>query len=205
MKRVHEKALVLMGLVAFLGACGGDSGSAVSVQPEASRCLSSELVERSKPDSLYERTGTSNLIFDTRTGLTWNNCLLPAVGALDSPNQGTNCMPAVRYSWNDARLAADTANTLNYRGYDDWRVPNAKELLSLVDDGCAVVAMNTEYFRQAQPDWHWTSSPAVGRAGKAWAVDFNFHPSRDDLEAGGAPWLKMSEKLFVRLVRGPGR
>ena len=55
-------------------------------------------------------------ITDRATGLTWSR---------DDSSTGMN--------WKDALTWVQTKNSLNYLGYSDWRLPNAKELESIVD------------------------------------------------------------------------
>jgi len=55
-------------------------------------------------------------ITDAATGLMW---------AQDDSGTGMN--------WEDALAWAQRANAESYRGYDDWRLPNVKELQSIVD------------------------------------------------------------------------
>ncbi len=55
-------------------------------------------------------------ISDNATGLMW------------AKNDSQSAM-----NWEDALAWAETQNTANYNGYNDWRVPNAKELHSVFD------------------------------------------------------------------------
>ncbi len=51
-------------------------------------------------------------------------------------------------SWKDALASCES---LDYAGYDDWRLPNVSELLSLVDEKKDVPpAINTVYFAGLQ-------------------------------------------------------
>ena len=59
-------------------------------------------------------------IFDQATGLTWMQ--------YDSGTYENNLSGAL--NWEEA---LDWAENLDYAGYDDWRLPNAKELQSIVD------------------------------------------------------------------------
>lgn len=47
------------------------------------------------------------------------------------------------FSWEDAIKKAMSSN---YAGHTDWRVPNSKELLSLVEWRCNYPAINLQYF-----------------------------------------------------------
>jgi len=55
-------------------------------------------------------------VTDDATGLMWSQ---------DDSGKGLN--------WEEALAWAQTKNSENYLGYDDWRLPNAKELQSIVD------------------------------------------------------------------------
>ncbi len=55
-------------------------------------------------------------VFDDATGLIW-----------DQEDSG------VSINWSEALAWVQTKNSENYKGYSDWRLPNAKEMQSIVD------------------------------------------------------------------------
>lgn len=61
------------------------------------------------------------------------------------------------YDWQEALKYADTSHLTNYT---DWRLPNTKELQSIVDyEKKTIPAINEEYFECTNPDsWFWTST-----------------------------------------------
>ena len=94
-------------------------------------------------------------VTDTATGLMWSR--------EDS---------AVGMTWQDALAWVQAKNTANYLGHNDWRLPNAKELHSLVNytnapDFNAKPAIDTEFFTctgitnengDADYPYYWTST-----------------------------------------------
>ncbi|MBS4097501.1 MAG: DUF1566 domain-containing protein, partial [Sulfuricella sp.] len=86
----------------------------------------------------------------TKTGLIWQRCLLG-----ESWN-GTACSgTASTYAWLNTFPAA--ANS-NLAGKTDWRLPSIKELLSIVETGCALPASNLAIFPSQGNDWLWSST-----------------------------------------------
>ncbi len=64
-------------------------------------------------------------VTDSLPGLMWDKCT--------SGQSGAGCAgTAVYYTWKQALALATSANTDNYKGHSDWRLPNIKELESLV-------------------------------------------------------------------------
>jgi hypothetical protein len=95
--------------------------------------------------SVPESTPTSSHIVHTdgtltalATGLMWKRCL-EGQTLVDGFCAG---MPII-YEWADALAAAHAAT---YAGYGDWRLPNPKELLSIVEDRCAAPGLNADLF-----------------------------------------------------------
>ena len=139
----------------------------------------------SNPDSVYTDHGNGT-VTDTRTGLMWKQC---AEGL-----SGATCQTgSVRFFlWADA-LADAEAST--FASYTDWRLPNVKELSSLVEDCRVSPSINTNRFPNTPGVGFWSSSP---RAAGAWQVGFNY---------GGAYGSPRTNSHIgrVRLVRGDSR
>ena len=95
--------------------------------------------------------------------------------------------------WEDALAYAQTQNNVNYLGHNDWRLPNAKELQSLVDYKRSPYATNTANVGpaintlfsctsilndggKADYPYYWTSTSAMSMANgsypSAWYVAF---------------------------------
>jgi hypothetical protein len=64
-------------------------------------------------------------------------------------------------TWEEALAWAEQKNTENYLGYSDWRLPNIKELQSIVDYSGTYPAIDQTYFNitGAEP-YFWSSSSA---------------------------------------------
>jgi len=72
-------------------------------------------------------------VVDSRTGLVWQRCLGGQVWNAET----TNCdMTATSKNWKEALESAP----------EGWRLPNIKELMSLVEHSCAFPALNTTVF-----------------------------------------------------------
>lgn len=136
------------------------------------------------PDSRYT-ANTNGTVVDKKTGLTWMRC------ALGQAWRNNSCIGSVNgYKWQDA---LQTAESTMFAGLNDWRLPNIKELQSLVENRCYEPAINLTAFPNATSDWFWSSSPNAISGSNAWTVDFD---AGDDW--GG---LLMGDSA-VRLVRG---
>lgn len=102
-------------------------------------------------------------VTDNRTGLVWARC---SVGETWSGSEctGTVSTPTHEQALQLARLATG------------WRLPNVKELSSIVDKGCQNPSIDSTVFPYPATRWiwYWTSSPLVGGGGtNAWVVNFS--------------------------------
>ncbi len=137
----------------------------------------------SNPDSIYELHGET--VTDTRTGLVWKRC---------SEGQswtGSICSgTASTHAWSAAlTLAEDTT----FAGHSDWRLPNLKELRSLVEECRINPAINDTVFPNTPPSsTFWSGSPYANDSDFAWFID-SF--------VGGADYNVRSNAESVRLVR----
>ncbi|WP_200153424.1 DUF1566 domain-containing protein [Chromatium okenii] len=116
------------------------------------------------------------------TGLMWAKC---SEGQTDSDCTGT----ATEMNWSAALTAA---NESLLGGYSDWRLPNLKELQTLVDYSRYSPAIDSSYFPNTPGAWFWSGSPYADNSGDAWIVDFY---------GGYAKNSSRISALSVRLVR----
>jgi hypothetical protein len=102
---------------------------------------------------------------------------------------------AVAVSW---EAALDYCETLVRAGRGDWRLPNTKELQSIVDYETKDPAINTAFFPNTKPDAtagsiYWTSTTQTMNSNYAWTVHF-YH--------GGIFRENKTEQHYVRCLRG---
>lgn len=104
----------------------------------------------------------------TTSGLEWSRCL---VGQSWNETESTCEGAAVKLTWQDALLLA---NTYDFGEHTDWRVPNLKELTSLVQRACVSPAIDLTVFPATLTGGYWTSTPntSADRAMEAWSVNF---------------------------------
>jgi hypothetical protein len=94
------------------------------------------------------------VVTDSATALVWDRCTWG--------QEGTACHGdgAVFPNWIDAMQVARIANEQHYRGYDDWRVPNERELESLVklDAEPPAPTIDAGTFPNTSSTFYWASS-----------------------------------------------
>ncbi|MGR8934918.1 MAG: Lcl C-terminal domain-containing protein [Gammaproteobacteria bacterium] len=140
-------------------------------------------IRETTPIAQFVVDSVAGTVLDTRTGLMWKRC---AEG-----RSGNHCEQDVFavYTWQEALQAAAASR---YAGYPDWRLPNAKELESLVEEKCRLPSINLAVFPNEPGDWYWSSSPFSQYDDYAWRVSF---------EEGDAYYNVRHSQLAVRLVR----
>jgi hypothetical protein len=99
-----------------------------------------------------------------RTGLKWKRC------AEGQTWNGSTCTgPASNLSWQYALFAARASS---FAGYTDWRLPNAKELESILEGKCYDPSVNASIFPNTPASNFWSASTVAKYQGSAWTVDF---------------------------------
>lgn len=132
------------------------------------------------PDSRYQVRPGGEEVLDLETNLIWRRC------SQGQTWTGVTCRGEVsRFSWRGALRAAQGMG-------GGWRVPNVKELLSLMDDACVTPAVNETVFPATPIAWFWTSTQFAYYRGSAWLVYSN---------AGHADNGNKADAYPVRLVR----
>jgi len=74
--------------------------------------------------------------------------------------------------------AIDYCEALTLGGHIDWRLPNKKELLSLVDYGTYSPAISS-IFQNTNPYAYWSSTTNANGTFVAWIVSFNYGDTND--------------------------
>jgi hypothetical protein len=83
--------------------------------------------------------------------------------------------------------AVDFCRNLNFASYDDWRLPNAIELLSLVDYGQWHPALPLDHPFEVGGHNYWTSTTFAENTNQAWIVS---------LSTGAAEYWKAKDGLW---------
>ncbi|MDO6684057.1 MULTISPECIES: Lcl C-terminal domain-containing protein [unclassified Agarivorans] len=150
----------------------------------ASVCLASSPL--TAPDSRFV-DNNDQTVSDLDTNLMWARCTLGRTW------DGSTCNGAAQTkSWNQA---VEEGPNSTLAGYNDWRLPNIKELSYLIEYNCYSPAINETFFSSEQgismP--FWTATPDSYNASKAWFI--NFINGQVGLD-------KKDDDYGVRLVRG---
>ena len=97
---------------------------------------------------------------DNVTGLMWA-----------SDGSAAGCFNGQTTTW---EAAVDWAEGLTFAGYSDWRLPNIRQLHSLVDFGAVSGAINAAYFPNTVfSNYYWSGTTHKASHTDAWAVNFN--------------------------------
>ncbi len=132
--------------------------------------LTNENIVNTTPDTRYHlhQNGT---VTDIVTGLMWKQC--------SQGLSGSDCSEGVigAYNWQAAFKQAEGATDA---GYTDWRLPNIKELVSLVALDRSSPSINISAFPNtptivstSRSEFFWSSSPYLhGGSDDAWLVEF---------------------------------
>jgi hypothetical protein len=114
-------------------------------------------VAQGAPNPTHYTDNGDGTVTDNVTGLMWQKTL-PVTS------------PPPYQIWNDA---VATCRGLRLAGYDNWRLPSAIELLSIVDYGHANPAIDQSVFPNTPASPFWTSSTTPGAGAMYWVVLFD--------------------------------
>jgi len=137
-------------------------------------------MQASTPDNRFTLNGDST-VTDNQTGLIWKRC--------SEGQSGTDCSSGMAklFTWQQALQQAQIQG-------DGWRLPNIKELASIVELRCYIPAINLSIFPNTPGSSFWSSSPLSYSPYYAWYMSFS---------GGGANHNRRHyNNGFVRLVRG---
>lgn len=120
-----------------------------------------DYIPASTPDDLFIRNGDE--VTDTETELIWQRCSLGQTG--DACDGGS----AIEYNWQKALQAAEIERAATGK---TWRLPNIKELRSILEEKCNIPAINLAIFPNTIFPTHWSASPHAIQSDYAWYVNF---------------------------------
>ena len=130
----------------------------------------------------------TNTVIDNGAALMWMRC--PLGYSLENNSCSNNAEMPSAFTWEQALAAADTAS---HAGFNDWRLPNRKELDTIVNRNCFEPANNELFFPATATQNFWTNSPYPFNSQSAWGIEFEF---------GSHKSLPKSGEYAARLVRG---
>src|SRR5690554_4113485 len=141
-------------------------------------------------DEKYEAL-TEATVLDKNTGLIWTRC--PAT------MKGDNNICDTLYYWDEALAAVQTANSNDFLGYSDWRLPSIYELTSLqAFDRIPMINQDVFSIDYIENKSFWSSTPSIRNTPSSAGIKiihFNFYTERMDPS-------KLNIKHYVLLVRG---
>lgn len=112
------------------------------------------------PDSRFEIISNGSEVKDKVTGLIWQRC---SMGQIWDGNTCTGT--ATRHTWQQALTVAKNLG-------NGYRLPNIKELASIVEEQCYDPAINSKTFPNTPSNEYWSSSPNANDHNLAWGVGF---------------------------------
>lgn len=93
-------------------------------------------IPESNPTSRFDVKDDGTVV-DMKTGLMWKQCVEGLTGAACNEGNSTT------HNWSQA---LQNAQLSDFSGYNDWRLPNIKELRSIVEFRCYSPAANLNVF-----------------------------------------------------------
>ncbi len=123
----------------------------------------------------YTRDNAKEIVIDNTTKLQW---------------QDNSDAKTVRKTWSEAK---EYCENLTLGGYDDWRLPSASELLTLLDYGRYDPAIDPT-FQNVVSDYYWSSTSSVSDSAYAWNIYF--------YRGSASSENSKNDSYYVRCVRG---
>lgn len=123
-----------------------------------------------------------------------------AAGSLTDNGNGTVTDSGTILMWQQGESSTMTweaaltyCEGLSLAGYTDWRLPNRKELLSLVDYSTDSPSINTTFFPGTSSSDYWSSTTSAYQPSSAWSVKFY---------QGDSIYYLKTYSYYARCVRG---
>lgn len=127
-------------------------------------------------------------VTDSKTGLIWRRC---AQGMTVATAGGAQICTGTASIFTHEGALAHARDQAASTGVA-WRLPNVKELSSIVDRSKASPSIDPAAFPATPAAEFWSSTPYVGDPGNAWVVRFSY---------GYVDYYDRNRNFLVRLVR----
>ena len=129
---------------------------------------------------------TDGTVSDSETGLMWQRCSYSQTYNEDTELcEGST--PSI--NWQEALRGAKNDTTADY---DDWQVPNIKELASILEHSCTEPSINEDVFLGTKLQNYWSNTSGVSTMSSAWV--YQFDSGLNSLHA-------KTSNVYLRLVR----
>lgn len=138
-------------------------------------------IANNKTRFIAKTVNDNDIVIDLATGLMW---------AADGNEIGCNNGQLI--SWNNA---IDYCLITDFAGFTDWRLPNIKELMSIINYGLKTPAVKQPPFANTKYDKYWSSTTYRPVTTNAWHIDFN---------SGIVYQAAKTTSYYLRCVRGGG-
>jgi hypothetical protein len=147
--------------------------------------------------TLHYKVLPDGRIKDLHTGLLWEVKCLGCGGLHDVdntyPRSGDGSIDTI-WDWLDA---INAEGGTGYAGHNDWRIPNMRELESIVDYGRVLPAIDPIFNPTTAVDLYWSSTTFAFIPSFAWGVAFDSGAVGVGGKGGALAPLRL-----VRAVRG---
>jgi len=120
--------------------------------------------ERAVLNRFMRTSSNQPVVTDALTGLQWQGCSAGSTGG--DCSSGT----ADQLDWSGALSRCEE---LSWAGHDDWRLPDIRELLTIIDEGRTYPAVDDDAFPGTSSGLYWTGTSFTGSGTGAWHVDFD--------------------------------
>lgn len=126
---------------------GGSTAAVKTVTTHVVRCVSAGTVTT----ATYTDNGDGT-VTDSVANLRWQKCSM-------GQTQNATCTgAATTANWSGALQYCDSLNLGSFANSSNWRLPNAGELRTIIDDSVTGPSLNSTLFPNANNSWYWTSS-----------------------------------------------
>jgi hypothetical protein len=111
-----------------------------------------DVITPSHPDGQYLILSDLGVVTDIVNGIQWKIC--SEGQSFNSEDKSCELTPTHFPTWKEALSTPDS----DYAGFTGWRLPNVKELASLVERACVAPAINLDIFYSTPSSVYWSST-----------------------------------------------